>query len=443
MSPETVKSILNNIISELHQDPSLFVARPGIDFTRDRKLPLNTMLKIIIGMNGGSIKRELYDYDKSISVTSAAFVQQRNKILPDMFGYIFRQFTDQLPLDKTYRGYNLLAVDGSAVSLATNERTDTYMENGSKEGYNAFHLSALYDLCNKIYIDAVIDPQPTYNEIRSAIQMTLRQQFNKSILIGDRGYISLNLIEHINRKPNLEYLIRVYSKWVSEVQELPMTDLDTDVSFEIRTTQTNADKELYKTGQTKFLIGKSKFGKPKKNVNWDFESPHIMKLRIVRFKINDTGDDTTDYETIVTSLDRDQFPPEEIKKLYHMRWGIETSFRELKYSIGLSHLHTRKDTAAMQEIYARLIMYNFSQCITMHVVINQKAVRKKRRKWAYQANFTYAMHLCKDYFRNHDPDPPDITTRIASEILPVRPDRQDKRKIIVSKGFVWFLYRVA
>lgn len=100
MSPETVKSILNNIISELHQDPSLFVARPGIDFTRDRKLPLDTMLKIIIGMNGGSIKRELYDYDKSISVTSAAFVQQRDKILPDMFGYIFRQFTDQLPLEK-------------------------------------------------------------------------------------------------------------------------------------------------------------------------------------------------------------------------------------------------------------------------------------------------------------------------------------------------------
>ena len=144
-----------------------------------------------------------------------------------------------------------------------------------------------------------------------------------------------------------------------------------------------------------------------------------------------------------TSLDRDQFPPEEIKKLYHMRWGIESSFRELKYSIGISHLHTRKDTAAMQEVYARLIMYYFSQYITMHVVINQKAVRKKRRKWIYQANFTYAMHLCKDYFRNHDPDPPDITARIAAEILPVRPDRQDKRKTIVPKSFVWFLYRVA
>lgn len=253
----------------------------------------------------------------------------------------------------------------------------------------------------------------------------------------------MNLIEHINRTPNLDYLFRAQNKWISEVQALPMTDLDTDISFELRTTQTKVDKELYKTGQAKFVIGKSKFGKPKKNIEWDFESPHNMTIRIVRFKINNTGDDATDYETIATSLNREQFPPEEIKRLYHMRWGIETSFRELKYAIGLSHLHTRKDTAAMQEVYARLIMYNFSQCITMHVVINQKAVRKKRRKWAYQTNFTYAMHLCKDYFRCHDPDPPDITTRIASEIQPVRPDRQDKRKTIVPKGFVWFLYRVA
>ena len=101
MKPENVKSILDDIISEICKDPRLFVTHPGKDFTRDRKLPLATMLKIIIGMNGGSIKRELYDYDKSVSVTSSAFVQQRDKILPEMFQYIFRQFTDKLHPDKT------------------------------------------------------------------------------------------------------------------------------------------------------------------------------------------------------------------------------------------------------------------------------------------------------------------------------------------------------
>ncbi|MFR7830752.1 MAG: transposase [Blautia wexlerae] len=35
----------------------------------------------------------------------------------------------------------------------------------------------------------------------------------------------------------------------------------------------------------------------------------------------------------------------EDQELYHLRWGIETSFRKLKYSLGLSQLHSkRRDT---------------------------------------------------------------------------------------------------
>lgn len=344
MKPETVKSILDDIISEICKDPSLFVAHPGKDFTRDRKLPLATMLKIIIGMNGGSIKRELYDYDKSVSVTSSAFVQQRDKILPEMFQYIFRQFTDKLHPDKTYRGYRLLAVDGSAISLAKNPSAETYVNNGSLEGYNAFHLNALYDLCNKIYVDAIVEPRPTYSEARSAWKMVDREQFGKAILMADRGYGALNLLEHIHRKPDLEYLIRIKNSWISETKQLPMSDLDVDISFELRTTKRNIDKELFEAGKAKSVVGPSKFGKVKKGEQWEFESPHRMTLRIVRFKLSDTAKDADKYETIVTSLGREQFPASEIKQLYHKRWGIETSFRELKYDLGLSHLHTKKDS---------------------------------------------------------------------------------------------------
>lgn len=55
-----------------------------------------------------------------------------------------------------------------------------------------------------------------------------------------------------------------------------------------------------------------------------------MSFRVVRFAI---GDDK--YETIITNLDKNEFAPSDIKKLCAMRWGVETSFKELKYSIGL------------------------------------------------------------------------------------------------------------
>ncbi|MGN8857642.1 transposase, partial [Catenibacterium mitsuokai] len=52
-----------------------------------------------------------------------------------------------------------------------------------------------------------------------------------------------------------------------------------------------------------------------------------FNCRIVRFKITE---DT--YECIITNLDRTEFSSEDIKELYNKRWGIETSFRHVKYA---------------------------------------------------------------------------------------------------------------
>ena len=96
------------------------------------------------------------------------------------------------------------------------------------------------------------------------------------------------------------------------------------------------------------------------------QAVYPMKLRIVRFLL-----DTGEYECIVTNK-RDAFPPWRIKELYHLRWGIETSFRKLKYSVGLSCFHSKKAEYVEQEIYARVIMYNFCESITPHVSTHQK-----------------------------------------------------------------------
>ena len=158
-----------------------------------------------------------------------------------------------------------------------------------------------------------------------------------------------------------------------------------------------------------------------------------MKFRVVRFKISD---DT--YETIVTNLDRFEFLINKIKELYGLRWNIETSFRELKYTIGLINFHAKREDFVLQEIFAGLIMYNFCERITLHVVVNQC----DNRKHEYQVNFTMGMHICMDYFRYVGASPPDIETLISKYILPVRKGRKDERKI-KPKSFVYFLYRVA
>ena len=211
-----------------------------------------------------------------------------------------------------------------------------------------------------------------------------------------------------------------------------MADLGIEITINLRTTQTNADKEAYASGDAKWVAGHGKY-KKLQTATWDFESPYSLKVRIVRFKISENT-----WETIATSLPKDKFPPSVLKYLYHLRWGIETSFRELKYAIGVTNFHARKPDSVLQEIFARIVMYNFCERITMHVVIDND----KGRKWQYQANYTMGIYICLDFFRYIGDEPPDTEEKIRHYILPIRPNRADRRKV-TPKPAVYFLYRVA
>lgn len=102
-----------------------------------------------------------------------------------------------------------------------------------------------------------------------------------------------------------------------------------------------------------------------------------------------------------------------------MRWGIETSFRELKYSIGLRSFHSKSVTCITQEVFAKLVMYNFSSRITCHVV-----TKYKETKYIYHINFAVAIRVCK-HFLNYKSNarPPDVESIIKAHTLPIRENR--------------------
>lgn len=246
------------------------------------------------------------------------------------------------------------------------------------------------------------------------------------IVIADRGYESYNTFAHIEEK-GWKYVIRVKdlkSKSIVLKPNQPDTT-EFDETFELTLTRKQTNEVKANPKQYKFLPNNARFDY--------FELKKILfytlRFRVVRFKIIE---DT--YETIITNLDQTEFNKEELKYLYQMRWGIETSFRELKYAIGLVNLHVKKISFIMQEIFAKLTMYNFCEMITLNVIISQK-----ERKHNYQVNFTVAIHICYQFFRC---DKVAVKPLIQKNILPVRKGRSDERKLKV-KSSVSFIYRVA
>ena len=83
-----------------------------------------------------------------------------------------------------------------------------------------------------------------------------------------------------------------------------------------------------------------------------------LNIRFVRFRISEDA-----YETVITNLPADEFPVSEIKHLYNLRWGIETYFRELKYTIGLKQPVSKKAEYISQEIFARCLRDRRKFCV--------------------------------------------------------------------------------
>ena len=145
---------------------------------------------------------------------------------------------------------------------------------------------------------------------------------------------------------------------------------------------------------------------------------YILNFRLVRVKLSDDN-----YELLITNLKSEEFSSSDLKELYSMRWGIETSFRSLKYTLGLLFFHSKKAECILQKVYAKLTMYNFTQLITSHVVIKQKS-----RKLTYKVNFSASVHICRDYFLKNI-SPPDVEALISKFLVPVKPYINNPRKM--------------
>ena len=438
MKPKQIKNLLMSEIKNVASEPHNYCSNPNTDFTRNRKLSMEKMLQGIIGMESKSLTNELLDlfHASAETPTASAFIQQRNKIKPKAFESIFKNFSKNL-MNLCNKDMPIFAVDGSDVQIPTNPTdTESYIAgtNGHK-GYNLLHINALYDLNKHIYSDVIIQKARERNEHKAFQELVDSSYIEKALVIADRGYESFNSMAHIQEK-GWFFLIRVKdgNNGIKQGLELPKTeDFDIDISLKLTRKKTNEVKELLKDKNHYRMVSSTQpFDYlPLKNKKAEPAKFYELNFRVVRFLISE---DT--YETVVTNLDKEMYPPVELKKLYASRWGIETSFRDLKYTIGLLNFHTKKVMCILQEIYAHMIMYNFAEMITSHVVIE-----KKQRKHTYKANFSVATHICRLFYRGKTTSP-NLEAIIAKNLIPIRPDRHRERNV-KAKIFQGFLYRVA
>lgn len=157
-----------------------------------------------------------------------------------------------------------------------------------------------------------------------------------------------------------------------------------------------------------------------------------MAFRVVKVKITE---ELT--EILFTNLPKEEFSFKELKELYHMRWGIETAFSQVKYALGAVALHSRKAEFVMQEIYGKVILFNFSKSIMSAIEV----VKKENRKYHYKLNVRMGIEICKKFWCGLEETAP-IEELLLKYLVPIREERHLPRKPTI-QSVIPFQNRIA
>lgn len=438
LEPKNVLSAYERACSTLIENINCYCTNPNTDFTRKRKITVKNIIDYLLSLGSKATRSEICEFfTDDDPPTDTAMYLQRCKLENEAVRRVLEVFSEQFTAEKTFMGYQLLSCDGSDVTIPTDSSDEeTLIYTGGKY-INQYHLNALYDDLNHLYVDMIINGKAKAGEADALLEMVKygRYDHDHSIITADRNFISYNEIDQLNLMKQ-KFAIRakdIGSNGILSNKGLSDEQFDKTITIRLVFRQTNAWKE--KIANEPFTVFCPT------NCHLQSRDPMIdyydVSFRACRFKITD---DT--YECIITNLNEDEMSLEDIKKLYNYRWKIELSFRFLKYAIGLNAFHSKKRNLLKQEIYARVLFFNMTSLLTGNKNIEDYVDMRNKEKsdkpsrydksYDYKPDIATAITNIRLWLRGII-NSKTLSCRIKKYLTQSRPDRKASRKNLTRK----------
>jgi hypothetical protein len=87
-------------------------------------------------------------------------------------------------------------------------------------------------------------------------------------------------------------------------------------------------------------------------------TPKTLSVREVRFRVDRPGYRTQEIIVATTLRDATKYTREDIAELYHYRWRVELSIRDIKQTLGMDVLRGKTPEMLRREIWCHLLAYN-------------------------------------------------------------------------------------
>lgn len=360
-------------------------ARPA-DFTRLRRLPFQLVVLFVLQKSVQSLQRhvraffaELADGDAADPATPGACTHARAKLRHTAFIELNRDCVlpaiygpaPARPVQR-WHGHRVLAVDSSLLRLPAHPRMAaefSVVEPANQSGptggrYAEARLSVLYDVRNRVGLDAQLAPSAT-GEIALATAQ-LAHAARGDVVLSDRGFTGYRFLAQQHRL-GLHFVARCSRRSFFAAQELFRQDR-AGRSVTVRVPAPLAERAaLAEAGL-----------------------PPSLTVRFVSVRLP-----SGELEVLATNLrDPAAYPTKEFGALYHERWSHETFYGLLKGRLELENFSGQTPEAVRQDVFATLLLCNLESVLTAP---SEAALRAQSAEHAHpkQVNRAESFHALK------------------------------------------------
>jgi len=396
-----LRKLLKTFSSIIHS-PDLFPYARIIpsSFTReDGKMPLRYLLTYLIFRQGLTLSEDICRFYPDLNIlnppSKQAVLKRMSVLNYDVWYKIQQMFLEKIYLPmkkKTMKGYLLIAVDGTLVTLPEHSvlgsvfGRKTHSKDPEKDGHSApqAKISIAYDVLNKVILDFQVVHQNT-SEIPllfkhlEAIEDYLKNY--KVIILADRYYGSAELFKYCEMK-GYKYIVRAKNYFFKKERAAVSPGcMDTVLQVlihkmwqkRIRRDHIRRYISIYPVMHVRLIKG-----------HYEYDEEYITaggNRKIIHHSLD------AEY---FSNLSIDEFDTEDIIHTYHVeRWDIETSYGTMKTFLDIEQLNTANPISITNEIMAKIIFANIEN------LVRSAAEDKNCRPEEHLVNNKHVIELCR------------------------------------------------
>jgi len=308
------------------------------------------------------------------------------------------------------QGRPIKVVDGTTVQLAdTSGNQGEYPQPSTQKpgcGFPVMKLAVLFSLASGSIL-RVVTGQLRWHDLR-----LMRQLWDElksgDILMGDRAYGDYATVAGLKRR-GVDVIARLNQRRKVDFRKARRLGKDDGLFVWTRGYQQSA---LFTEQEWELL-------------------PEIIKVRIVRFRVESRGFRSQSVVLVTTLLDANLFPLRDLAKAYGRRWRLEMCLRDIKTTLGMEVLRCKSPEMLRKEMLAFLIAHNLARAVMAEAAnIHHAHLDRLSFKGTLDAlrQYSAAMSAARNKMvRNHLWE--DLLANLVRDRVPLRPGRSEPRAV--------------